>query len=528
MLFRSQAIEEGFILDVLQNYTTYDLAFKLALKGEKLKDNEVDRNVAQRKLRAWIKLHPHNIAQKVVIVVEHFREYVLPKLEGRAKAMVVVGSRKEAVRWKLAIDKYIAEKNYSLGTLVAFSGEVKDNESGPDPFKETNSNLNQGIKGRSIRETFDGHDRQILIVANKFQTGFDQPKLCGMYVDRRLAGIQAVQTLSRLNRCHLNKQDIFVVDFVNDPNEILNAFKTYYLSAELSEATDPDLILDLKTKLDSQNHYDEYEIDRVVKVLLDTKSKQSQLHAALEPVAQRLMNAHKEARDKYRNAEEINDPEQQKSAKEELDALLLFRRDMGTYVRFYTYLSQVIDYANTGFEKRAMFFKRLLPLLEFERDIPTVDLSKVVLTHHHLKDKGKQSMILDDGLSIPAMKPGGGAVEDKDKVMLSEIIERLNELFTGDLTDDDKVNYVGTVLKGKLLESKQLQQQALSNSKEQFKSSPDLLRKSDDAYIEMLDAHQQMSKQAMNNPYVRAKILELLVDSLSLWEDLRDRAASKD
>lgn len=523
-----QAIEEGFILDVLANYTSYKLAFKLSQQGQELKDDEVERSAAQRELMGWVKLHPHNIAQKVAIIVEHFREFVWPELDGKAKAMVVVGSRKEAVRWKLAIDQYTAEKRYTMGTLAAFSGEVKDKESGPDPFTEKSSNLNQGLNGRDIRESFQKDDRQILLVANKFQTGFDQPQLCGMYVDRRLAGIQAVQTLSRLNRCHPKKDTTFVVDFANEPDEILTAFRTYYATAELAEATDPSVILDLKTKLDAQKHYDDYEIERVVEILLDPNSRQSQLQSALEPVAQRLMNSYREARQRFKNAEEFNDEKQKEQAKEELDALMLFRSDMGTYVRFYIFLSQVFNYENTTYEKRAMFFKRLLPLLEFEREIPTIDLSKIVLTHHHLKNLGQKHLNIGDGeiIPIPGMEPGGGAVQDKDKAMLSEIIKRLNELFTGKLTDDDKINYVGTVIKGKLLESETLQQQAVNNSKEQFKTSPDLITTSTNAYMDALEAHQTMSKQTLENPYIRNAVLELLIDKFKLWEDLRRRAAS--
>ena len=523
-----QAIEEGFILDVLQNYTTYQLAYKLAQQGQELSESEVERSPAQMKLMGWVKLHAYNIAQKVEIIVEHFRKFVWPELDGKAKAMVVVGSRKEAVRWKLAIDKYITEKGYPIGTLAAFSGEVSDKESGPDPFTEKSSNLNQGLNGRDIREAFQGDDRQILLVANKFQTGFDQPKLCGMYVDRRLACIQAVQTLSRLNRCHPNKDKTFVVDFANEANDILAAFKTYYSTAELAEATDPSLILELKAKLDAQNHYDDYEIDRVVKVLMDPNGKQSQLQSALEPVAQRLMTAFKNARSKFKTAEDFDDEESKQQAKEEMDALTLFRADMGTYVRFYTFLSQVFNYENTAYEKREIFFKRLLPLLEFERDTPEIDLSKVVLTHHHLKNQGLKNLNLTEGevIPIPGQKPGSRAVQDKDKALLSEIIDKLNELFTGELTDDDKVIYVGKVIKGKMLESKILQRQAANNSKEQFKASPDLIKSSMDAIIESLDAHQVMSEQALDNPYVRTRMVDLLIDRFGLWEELRERAFS--
>ena len=523
-----QAIEEKFILDVLQNYTSYKLAFQLAQDGQSFSSEEVERSAALKKLMGWVKLHPHNIAQKVQIVVEHFRQFVWPLLEGKAKAMVVVGSRKEAVRWKLAIDNYITEKGYPLGTLVAFSGEVNDEESGPGGFTERSHSLNPGLKG-DIREAFNGVDYQILLVANKFQTGFDQPLLCGMYVDRRLAGIQAVQTLSRLNRCHPGKDTTYVVDFVNEPDDILTAFKTYYASAELAEATDPNLILDLKTKLDAQGHYDEIEIERVVKVLLDAihtgRAKQSQLIGALEPVAQRLMTLHKQARLAYRQAEDINDTDALKRAKEELDALSLFRSDMGTYVRFYTFLCQIFDYANTGLEKRALFYKTLLPLLEFEREIDTVDLAKVVLSRYHLRDLGQRDLPLGEGEStaIPGLAPGGGGVQDKQKAQLAEIIAKLNDLFSGELSDNDKVTYVRAVIRGRLLQSPTLRQQAAANSKEQFANSPDFGKELLDAIIGALDVHQAMSSQALNSAQVRDGLKDVLLNQTNLYEDLRDQ-----
>ena len=524
-----QAIEEGFILDVLQNYTPYKFAFQLAQQGQTISSEEVERSAALKKLMGWVKLHPHNIAQKVQVVVEHFRRHVSPLLDGKAKAMVVVGTRKEAVRWKQAIDAYIASKDYTLGTLVAFSGEVSDPDLGPDGFTERSQALNPGLKG-DIREAFNGSGYQILLVANKFQTGFDQPLLCGMYVDRRLDGIQAVQTLSRLNRCYPGKDTTYVVDFANDPKDILAAFKTYYATAELAEATDPNLILNLKTKLDAQGHYDEFEIDRVVKVLLDAsrgdKVRQSELMKALEPVAQRLMTLHKEARLAYHHAEETNDSEGMKGAKEELDALNLFRSDIGTYVRFYNFLSQIFYYANTGLEKRAMFFKALLPLLEFERENNTIDVYKVVLTHYHLRDLPPKKLDLAQGggIAIPGMAPGGGGVQDKEKADLAEIIAKLNDLFSGELSDSDKVTYVRSVLRERLMQSQTLRQQASANSKEQFANSPDFGTALMDAIIGALDAHQTMSSQALNSVAVRDGIKDVLLNHTRLYEALRDAA----
>ena len=264
-----QAIEEGFILDVLKNYTPYRLAFKLANDGREWDDKEVERDAALKGIMRWVRLHPYNIVQKVQIVVEHFRENVGPLLDGKAKAMVVLGSRIEAVRWQLAVDKYIKSKGYRMATLVAFSGEVNDKEAGPDPFTEASAALNPNLKGRDIADAFKGDEYQLLLVANKFQTGFDQPLLCGMYVDRRLAGIQAVQTLSRLNRAHPGKDTTYVLDFVNSSEEVLAAFRTYYETAELEAVTDPNTIFDLRAKLDASGHYDDFEVDRVALVELD-------------------------------------------------------------------------------------------------------------------------------------------------------------------------------------------------------------------------------------------------------------------
>jgi type I restriction enzyme R subunit len=293
-----QAIEEGFILDVLKNYTSYSLAFKLAHNGKELTDVEVDKSEALKGIMRWVKLHPYNISQKVEIVVEHFRKNVSPLLNGEAKAMIVVSSRLEAVRWKIAIDKYIKHKqnsnqlDYQIGTIVAFSGEINDTESGAEPFTEVSKNLNPNLKGQDIRDAFDKPDYQILLVANKFQTGFDQPKLCGMYVDKKLSGIAAVQTLSRLNRAYPSKDTTYILDFINDPKDILEAFQTYYETAELSGVTDPEVVYNLRNKLDSQGFYDESDINAVVSVELNTNAKQSEL-VSIPPVVR--VNTNREA-----------------------------------------------------------------------------------------------------------------------------------------------------------------------------------------------------------------------------------------
>jgi type I restriction enzyme R subunit len=520
-----QAIEEGFILDVLQNYTPYSLAFKLAKDGEEMDDTKVERSEAMKTLMRWVRLHPYNISQKVQVVVEHYRAMVQPLLDGKAKAMVVVGSRVEAVRWQLAIDKYIKGKGYKLGTLVAFSGEVNDPESGPDPFTEASKALNPDLNGRDIREAFKLPEFHILLVANKFQTGFDQPLLCGMYVDRRLAGIQAVQTLSRLNRAHPGKDTTYVLDFVNSGDDILKAFQTYYETASLADVTDPNLVYDLRAKLDSYGHYDDFEVERVVKVELDPTSKQGDLVAAITPVADRLLRSYKDAQARLQAATAKDDEKGIKDAKDEMSALLLFKNDMGAFLRLYSFLSQVFDYGNTAIEARSIFYRRLIPLLDFGRQREGIDVSKVILTHHKLSSQGKRPLVLGgEGEKLqPITETGSGSIQDKEKALLDEILAKVNDLFQGDVTDDDQLIYVNNVIKGKLLESETLAQQATNNTKEQFANSPDLSQAILDAIIDAFEAHSTMSKQALDSAKVREGLKDVLLGPGQLYEALRNR-----
>jgi type I restriction enzyme R subunit len=469
----------------------------------------------------------------VQVVVEHFRENVEPLLTGHAKGMVVVGSRLEAVRWQLAIDKYIKEQGYKIATLVAFSGEVRDAESGPDPFNEKSKTLNPNLRGRDMRDAFDTDEYQILLAANKFQTGFDQPLLCGMYVDKRLAGIQAVQTLSRLNRSYSRpfgvKDTTYVLDFLNDPNEVLTAFRVYYQTAELEDVTDPNLVFNLRAKLDAAGHYDDFEVDRVVAVELNPKAKQSDLIAALEPVRQRILARYKLTQERLEVAQERHDNSAVRDAQDEIEGLILFKRDMASFQRVYTFLSQIFNYGNTAVEGRYMFYKRLLPLLEFGREREEIDLSKVLLTHHTLKNKGKQAMLLGGG-EQPKLSPltdtGSGSVQEKEKALLTEIISKVNDLFEGELTEDDKLVYVNNVIKGKLLESDVLVQQATNNTKEQFANSPDLANGIMNAIIDAFAAHSAMSKRALDSEKVRSGLKDVLLGPAQLYEALRARGDS--
>ncbi|KZE27356.1 type I restriction endonuclease subunit R [Crenobacter luteus] len=522
-----QAIEEGFILDVLKNYTPYKLAFRLANNGREYDERQVEKSEAMKGIMQWVRLHPYNIAQKVKVVVEHYRENVQPLLAGRAKAMVVVASRKEAVRWQKAIRAYIEQQNYPLGVLAAFSGEVDDPESFPAPVGESSRELNPGLKGRDIREAFAEPNHHLLLVANKFQTGFDQPLLCGMYVDKRLGGIQAVQTLSRLNRAHPGKDTTYVLDFVNDAADILAAFKTYYETAELEATTDPHAVYDLRAKLDAAGHYDDFEVERVARVETDPNGTQAQLNAAIAPVADRLLKRYKAAQADKAQAESRQDEQAVQAARDAMAALLLFKNDMGAFIRLYAFLSQIFDYGNTAIEARFLFYKRLIPLLDFGRERDTVDLSKVVLTHHTLRNLGRQALNLNRG-EAPRLPPmdatGSGAVQDRQKALLEDIIRKVNGLFEGELSDDDQLVYVNGVLKGKLLENDILVQQAANNSKEQFANSPDLSQALLDAIMDALEAHTLMSTQALGSERVRDGLRDTLLGPAQLYEALRAKA----
>jgi len=241
------------------------------------------------------------------------------------------------------------------------------------------------------------------------------------------------------------------------------------------------------------------------------------------------MKRYKAAQEALKNAMEKQDDKAAESAQNELNALILFKVDMGTYIRLYTFLSQIFDYGNTAIEKRAIFYKRLLPLLEFGREREGIDLSKVVLTHHNLKNLGKRAMPLNEGETSklgPITEAGSGGVQEKEKASLNEIIEKVNDLFVGDLTDQDKLIYVNNVLKGKLLESETLRQQAANNTKEQFANSPDLKTELLNAIMGALDAHSAMSMQALNSETVQRGIKDILLNNADLYETLREKPSA--
>lgn len=509
-----QAIEEGFILDVLKNYTPYKAAFKLAHNGVDYDSDQatIEKSEAVKELMRWVKLHPHNISQKVAVIVEHFRSNVKHHLAGRAKAMVVTGSRKEAVRYKVAIDKYIADKGYKdLATLVAFSGDIIDSESGIGKLNE--DTMNPGLNGREIPKAFKSDDYQIMLVANKFQTGFDQPLLVAMYVDKKLSGITAVQTLSRLNRVTPGKDQTFVIDFVNDPAEILSAFQQYHKEAELSGVTDPDIVHDLQTKLDNSGIYEISEVEQTAAAWVG-KSSHEELKGLVTPAKSRFQVRYQKARE-----------EGDKTAQDTLD---LFRKDLGSFIRAYDFLSQIIDYQDTDLEKRSIFYKMLARLISSEnQDREIVDLSEVVMTHYKLAKQEQADLKLSAEESVPLdpmTAAGSGTAHEVQKARWAEIIEKMNTFFEGSgLSEADQISVAESVL-NKALENGTLRGQAAANGKADFYSSPKILTTVEDSVIEAGEQHAKGIGWVLSSDKV-GEMVELL-KKMGLFEKLRDEEAA--
>lgn len=490
-----QAIEEGFILDVLKNYTTYKTFYKLASAAD---DKVLPQMKAKKALARYAVLHPYNIAQRVVVIVEHFREHVAAKIGGKAKAMVVTDSRKAAVRYKLAVDKYIKERGYTgMKALVAFSGSVEDAESGPDEFTE--SNMNPDIKGAEPAEAFKQDEYRLLLVASKYQTGFDQPLLHTMYVDKRLSGVLAVQTLSRLNRIYPGKEDTFVLDFVNKPEEILASFQPYYRGAKLEEVTDPNIVHELMTKLGQANVYLWTEVEAFGAAFFDPKRKQAGLHAHLKPAA-----------DRFKELEE-----------EKAES---FRKDLGTYLRMYDFLSQIVPYNDAELEKLYVFGKNLMPrLLDAGGGSSTLELdSDVRLTHYRLQKIGEQKLDLAGGGVValkPASEAGTGKAPTDEERKLAEIVEKMNDLFSGNLSEADMVGYV-TTIQGKLLENETLKEQAENNSEQQFEMG-DFGELFTDAVIEGQEAHNSIAAQLLKDERIFAAMKSMLAKMV--WQQFQDK-----
>ena len=447
-----QAIEEGFILDVLRHYIDYNAYYKLVKEAED--DPDLPKRRAQTALAKYLHLHPVNVSQKTEVIVEHFRNHVRHLMAGRAKAMVVTSSRLHAVRYMRAFQKYIKENGYEdVRPLVAFSGTVHDTDTGED-FTEPGMNVDV-VSGKPISESalptrFASSDYNVLLVAEKYQTGFDQPLLQAMYVDKRLDGVQAVQTLSRLNRIARGKEAPFVLDFVNDPEDIRRAFKPYYDQTQLLESSDAYRLEELKHELDGMQVYFWSEVEAFAQAFfssksLDAASVHAQLAGQLQPAV-----------DRFRSMEE--------------DEQIDFRDKLNAFVNLYAFLSQIIPYADIDLERLSAYGRALLPHLRADRDDDAIHLGDdVELEYYRLQRISSGTISIAEGEPEYVASPTevGTGDPEEDRAPLSAIIERLNDRFGTAFTDADRLFF--EQIKESAVQNEGIRQTALANPLDKFK-----------------------------------------------------------
>lgn len=451
-----QAIEEVFILDVLKNYTTYKTFFQLTKKIEE------DPNINKRKgavaIARFLSFHPHNLAQKTEVIIEHFRQVTMHKIGGKAKAMVVTGSREHVVRYKQEFDRYLKEKKYSdIKALVAFSGTVlldgippEYTEVGMNTYLDINGKT-QNIKEKELPEKFATSEYQILLVAEKYQTGYDQPLLHTMYVDKRLDGVKAVQTLSRLNRTCPGKEDTFVLDFVNTREDILAAFQPYYEQTKIEETSDPNKLYDLKNKLDSFMVVQPSDVTAFCKVFfknkeLHTKQEHAQLNSLIDVAVERFKLIEKE--------EHRED----------------FSNTLGVFVRLYAFLAQIMPFQDIELEKfyaYGRFLLKKLPRRELGERYRLGD--EVALEYYRLQKMAEGGIELqkDSNATVKPVSEAGTKKEKEEFARLSEIIKLLNDRFGTDFSEADKL-FFDQIEEEMVLDNK-LGVQAKSNTIDNFK-----------------------------------------------------------
>lgn len=520
-----QAIEEGFILDVLKGYISYETAYKL---GGNLNDSKrVDVKEARRTLAKWQNLHATNVTQKVQFILAHFHHNVAHLLNGQAKAMVVTSSRPAAVRYKLAFEKYLQEQQYQdYRVLVAFSGSLKGSEikhaddgefddvfNVADDDEFTENNLNP--KG-DLRKVFDGEEYRLMVVANKFQTGFDQPKLCAMYLDKKIANeVEVVQTLSRLNRTTKGKDTTFVVDFVNDPAWIQACFAKYDSGAEITEVQDPQVIYDIKDNLDKEQIYDETDLDNfkqakfdTVKILTNNRNDEKQhqaLFLATTPATKRfndklhqLQNELSKWESAFESAKQKGDENSKNQAEEHrkqtdiaLKSLLQFKSNLAKFVRIYHYIAQLLDLGDPELENFSAFCKLLAKRLDgIGKD--EIDVSGLILTGYAIR----QNETIENPDESETLRPitGGGdnPQSPNKKDYLSEIIKMLSSAF-GDVTDtDDQKQFINHLMA--ILAKDEVLMAQIANNPEEIALQGDLPHATKKAIIQALSSHGKLAE----------------------------------
>ncbi len=485
-----QAIEEGFVMDVLQNYTTYKRFFGLIKQIED--DPDVPRRKAAKVLTRYLELHPVNIEQVVSVIVEHFRLYVMHELGGRAKAMVVTGSRLAAVKYKLAFDRYIKERGYTgIRSLVAFSGAVEDPDDPGSSYTEVA--MNDGLAESELPETFGRDDYRVLLVAEKYQTGFDQPLLQTMYVVKRLAGVQAVQTLSRLNRIAPGKSRTFVLDFANEEDDIYKAFKPYYEATPVGENAGPHRLSELQHRLLEWAIFTPADVTKFAEVWYRTKRD----HSATD---HRLMNA-------------VLDAVVQRFQDREEDEQEGFRGQLTAYRNLYAFLSQIIPYQDTDLERLYAFVRNLLAKLPPPGDGQAFVLDdEVALRFFRIQQMFEGSIDLLEGEADPLKGPtnvGTGRAKDEE-VTLSSLIDRLNERFGTDFTEADQLFF--DQIRASAENNEDIAEAARANSFKDFASYLD--RMLDDLFIARMEGNEKIFSRVMTDTEFRSAAHEHLAEEI--------------
>ncbi len=482
-----QAIEEGFILDVLQNYTTYQLYFKLSKAIED--DPKINKKKAAQAIGRFVSLHPHNLAQKTEIIIEHFRQVVASKIGGRAKAMLVTGSRLHAKRYFEEFNRYIKAKGYeqNIKILVAFSGKVVD-----DNFPEgvTEPQLT-GFGEKELPRVFAEDDYKILIVADKYQTGFDQPLLHTMYVDKVLSGVKAVQTLLRLNRTAPGKEDTFVLDFVNDRQTILDSFQPYYEITTVTEEPEPNHLYDLKAKLDEQQIYLSSEVNALARVYFNpttqmTARTQSQLYSFIDPAV-----------DRYK-AIELEDEKDE------------FKKSLRTWTNLYAFLAQIMPFREPEFEKFYAYAKLLLTKLP-KRDLAeSMKLTDEVALEYYRLQKikdGAIDLITGEEGVLDGLTEAGIKRATEEKAALSEIIDVLNDRFGTEFEEADRLFF--EQIEAELMGDDTLRIQAKVNKLDTFKYAFEEMFI--DKLIERMDQNQEIFEKILEDQSFGGLVKELMM-----------------
>lgn len=490
-----QAIEEGFILDVLANYTTYKQYFRLLRTADS--DIELPKHKAKKELMRFVNLHPSVISQKVEIIIEHFQSVTRHKIGGYAKAMVVTSSREAAVRYKLAFDEYIAEKGYEgIKSLVAFSGKVILPEQTEKEYSEPS--MNGGIKETELPEQFDSDNYQVLLVADKYQTGFDQPLLHTMFVDKVLSGVQAVQTLSRLNRTAKGKEDTFVLDFVNDHEAIYDAFKPYYQRTALGDIPSDEKLASLGNTLDEWKIYTQSDIDEFANIWFSgrttpTNNEHKRLNAIID-----------KAIEKYQHISD--DPEHNEEQQK------LFKSQLQSYLNLYLFVSQILPYADSIHEKRYVYLKALMMKLPRGKQSEKLDLSKMaILQYYRLQQIGEGSIKLNEGEAEPqkgSTDVGTGQVSLTEE--LDKLIKELNEAFTTEFTLADQLFFESVEKFAR--ENPDIVDAANNNPLSSFMDY--FNTRIDDLLVGLFEQFGESVAKVLNNPQIKHKVCRRLAKQI--------------